>query len=199
MVDVPVGADLSQPLEIVLRDGGEVQGLVTFAEPPEGVKPLVLVSYSNDDMVTTDGVELASDGSYAISRVRPGDVRVILHLRDSEGIRNVIRPAVVENGKVTTVDFDVSEGRSGLEGVVSLADPKRSLTNGVVILWLQTAQGEEAVLRPVAADGSFRFEGLPAGSCSAEILGNYDDGSEAKATAVVNVNDGEITTWELRL
>ena len=184
---VALDADRENTVTIVLSKGGIVQGTVYYGDKPWPDQRLWLSIRGPGSYIAITG----ADGSYRFDRLKPGEVEISAEVwqrfdeRTSE-IRRVKRTANVVEGETVVVDFHITPATATVEGLVT-ADGKPF--NGVwVNLKIETADGQETFSYQVGADGSYKFEDVPAGS---GVLRVRDETSNMSRQAEFEIMDGE--------
>jgi len=176
-------------VEIVLRSGGRIEGVVTEAGEPV---PRAQVSGEHVRIEGSDRGASAStreDGTYSLAGLANGEYMVRAYLpnpiRNRPG-RSMRRPAVVAVEQVTVVDFDFLPADSAIEGVVTLDG--KPVANFSVEATIQTSDGEERIFeRSETGDGAYRIEPVPAGYVDLKVRA----GNRTKIVPV-NVPAGQV-------
>jgi len=176
-------------VEIVLRSGGSIEGVVTEAgEPVQGA----FVSGEHVRLEGSDRGPNAStraDGTYSLTGLANGEYMVRAHLpnpnRNRPG-RSMRRPAVVAAEQVTVVDFDFLAADSAIEGVVTLDG--KPVANFSVEATIQTLDGEERIYQnSETGEGAYRIEPVAAGYVDLKVRA----GNRTKIVPV-NVPAGQV-------
>ena len=189
-----------RPVEIVLSDGGAIEGNVTFA----GETALACeasIAFDDYHFVPEMTAAAAADGTFRIERVKPGEATVVLaigtDLPFQERLR-YIQTVSVQAGRTTAVHFDIQPYTGGLEGVLQY--PQDALPSRV-LLKLECATDTGAVKRValVAADGRFYFDRMPGGPATLEIDAGFQNHRRIATTVDVELPDGDIAYVEIPL
>ncbi len=182
----------NQPVDIILPSGGWIQGTVRFAEGMAAVSSHVSVGYFDDHFINSFA-EVQPNGFYEIDRVAPGEVVVSLFIKGANRFvesYKIAKLATVSEAEITTVDFDVLPHTARLEGVVTY--PERSNPRRVnIVLKMTTNHGEVRKTTIPTADGSFVFEGIPAGSGTIEVAADFQNQRSSSIFVPVDVPEGE--------
>ena len=176
-------------VEIVLRSGGQIEGVVTEAGEP------VYRAQVSGEHVRLEGIDRAAsastraDGTYSLPGLANGEYMVRAYLpnpnRNRPG-RSMQRPAVVAAEQVTVVDFDFLAADSAIEGVVTLDG--KPVANFSVEATVQTSDGEERIFeQSQTGDGAYRIEPVPPGYVDLKVRA----GTRTKVVPV-NVPAGQV-------
>lgn len=173
--------DPSTPVQIVLTQGGAVEGRIVGI--PDGRSVTVTVGWRS--------VETGSDGTFRIERLTPQEatLSVILQYGDEAESRRVLeRTVVIEDGKTIRVDLRFSEAYSRLAGSVTVIDV---LPESVYIkASFTTASGKETHLTAVQLDGRYQLEHLPSGGAEVEATARLQRGDEIRSRAEIEFGEG---------
>ncbi len=157
-VDVSLAAGQTIQVEIMLTDGGAVEGTVRL-----GGKPITAQIYAGrSDGSQGQNVAADANGVYTLGGLAEGEYHISASIQiPGGGNRNGQQQATVQTGMVTEVNFDFTTGDATVEGVVTMNGTP--VTEGHVGAMMSNA---ESVGSQLGADGSYRLEGLPAGAIS---------------------------------
>jgi len=194
------GGSPSQPLEIVLTEGGSVQGTVTFADG-SFLPCQASVAYDEAHFIPDMQVDVTEDGTFKIDRVQPGAVKVNVVVGTDLPWKERIflsKPAIVQTGATTVVDFTLHPLTGTLEGILSYPDgavPSRvSLKLNMQVDGLTVGRAVQAT-----PDGGFRFAGVPVGSGELEIDANFQNHRRIATTVRVDVIEDDFAYIEIPL
>ncbi|MCU0700492.1 MAG: carboxypeptidase regulatory-like domain-containing protein [Myxococcaceae bacterium] len=169
-VRVAVG-EARKDLVIELGDLGGVSGIVRRAGQPLASASLTLVNAFNEDAVASTSTLF--DGRFSLQAVPVG--RYLVQVR-AGAFSTIVGPFDHrDDGQPWTID--VAEGQV-LEGRV---EPPAA---GVAVRWRTGDWAGPATQTTTAADGTFRFEGVPAGALLLDA-----EGLEGAATATAKAGD----------
>jgi hypothetical protein len=173
---------------IVLSQGGSIEGEITLSgQPVSGQEVAVDYSLANHAISYCRGVTDAN-GLYRITHLPEGEPRVVVYPK--HGGNNVDKLAVVEEGRVSVVDFSFGADTE-IEGTVLFDDQPLAQTSVTI-----TVAGADGALQEfhtrTDSDGRYAFQSLPAGDVVLKVVQEAEDGSrtfvrtfEAPADAVV--------------
>lgn len=155
--------------EIVLYRGGTISGAVS--EDGAALMANIAVQDVFDGHVPSADLPTDAEGRYTLERLHPGEVKVTAIAGRDNGVpRHMAKNAVVEEGKVTYVDFDF-KASARIEGTVLIGD--RPAVDCPVHIAVDTIEGswEEAETQTDDA-GHYRFVSVPAGSVTLKAYGD---------------------------
>jgi hypothetical protein len=150
--------------EIVLAEGGTVEGYVTSGGQP---MPNSYVSISSGANFHQN-VQTDSDGYFQVSGLNDGTVNVSTNIQNGGNSQHRTTQAEVADGAVTRVDFDFAAGNSTVKG--TLTRDGIGVANARISLSIETGVESEAFSTQADANGQFYFSGLPGGT--ATLMGN---------------------------
>jgi len=150
---------------IVLQEAARVEGQVANAgDPLQGVT--VMANYSPEARMTRGWARTERDGTFAIEGLTPMTVSVEARFGEK---RRIEKRAFLEAGLTTRVDFDFAPASAVLEGRVTVNGQPPDL--GRLSLYIATrGEGPEIHETNALADGSYRFEDLPAGAAALKVF-----------------------------
>jgi len=160
---------------IVLSQGGSIEGEITFnGRPVSGQEVMVDYSLANHAISYSRGVT-DSKGSYRIAHLPEGEPRVVVYPK--HGGNNVDKLAVVEEGRVSVVDFSFGADTE-VEGTVLVdGDP---LAQAPVTVTVADVDGSMQEFRTKTdSDGYYSFESLPSGEVILKVVREVEDGWRA--------------------
>jgi len=192
----------TRPVEIVLTEGGIVEGVVSFADGTTPKPGNIRVVYPEGHEVPQEGqADVAEDGTFQIVRVQPGDVEVTLYVKDGANLEKqtiLSQWATVQAGATTTVDFHVQAWHAALQGVIDF--PRGALPTRVLLtLKLQTSEGTVSQTIFAGFDGGFRFEGLPPGEGEVAIDAMFQNHTRIATNVPVQVLNNDDSYIEVPL
>lgn len=178
----------SARVTIVLSQGGGIEGEVTFnGQPVSGQEVMVDYSLANHAISYCRGVTDAN-GLYRITHLPEGEPRVVVYPK--HGGNNIDKLAVVEEGRVSVVDFSFGADTE-IEGTV-LYDGQPLAQTSVTITVADADGAMQEFHTKTDSDGRYAFQSLPAGDVVLKVVQEAEDGSrafvrtfEAPADAVV--------------
>ena len=200
-VSVLADTDRTQPVRIVLGDGGTIQGTVTFAEGVTPTPSSVGVSYEVMHTLQDGEVPLGPEGIYAIDHVMAGEAtiyaRVNLEANFPDQITLKQTVQVAERG-VTTVDFVVQPGACTIEGTVQFPEGAHR-SNATIVVSIETPNGIVSKIQVIEYAGAFHLEGFPSGSGTVKIDAYFNDHARIVKEVPVDLKDGETTVLDIAL
>jgi len=151
-------------VEIVLGGGGAIEGIVLLdGEAASGIyvsaRKAEILGRGDSSQGNTDAT-----GSYRLRSLSDGEFLVQAYWynpSDRDRSRALERPAVVEAGQVTVVDFEFTAATSVVVGQITVdgqPEPGAHVTARI-----QCADGEERASTPADGQGMFRLDPVPAG------------------------------------
>lgn len=156
----------ARPVKIVLSLGGTLEGIAQWGNLAMG-NAKVRIGYAEGHYRSA---AVQPDGTYRITGLAPGEVDVQLSVRDQSrpAAHAVTRPALIEDGEATIVDFDIPPGNSAIEGAVLFPEGMTEHTD--IFVSFSTEHGTEEHFTVTGDDGRFRIDRLPAGVAAIEVL-----------------------------
>jgi len=198
--EIPAEAELSEPVEIVLSEGGSIQGLVCFPSEYERLDWDVFIRYPERHYLQRYRAELKPVGTYEFAQLTAGEARIGLDVRseDARTLRSFSRPVIIEDGRVTVADINVPEGSGVIEGTVSLGD-EYGFERILLRLDLATPAADERLELHSLADGTYRMDSVPAGSGVLEVEAQMHSGERIEASVFVEIGEGEVVRQDIDL
>ena len=186
-VAITVDARRATRVDICLTAGGEIEGTVRVGGTPSSGQ-WVNVYNASAPGGNQSGKSTDENGFYRLTGLAAGTVRVSVHLSDVQGSpsgRNITREAVVEDGLVTVVDFDVPLADALIEGAVTSGG--QPVKGGHVNVQVKGQGGmQESSYSAIKSDGTYRIESAPVGSVRLQVGAQTGDGGSWR-TKVVDV------------
>jgi large repetitive protein len=188
-VDVELNPRKNNPINLVLEQGGVIEGRVTLDGRPverAGIRvlPQIEVITTMDDLSETV-TKTNPDGTFRLTDLIPGDVNVILMMPQiiedgaSISIREVTRQAVVSPGLVTEVFFDL-QTHQGLITGATLHSQEHPFPVQIHVTIFNDA-GEEETFTTNTNNGRYMIENLPTGTARVvATLFDPDSGQRSK-------------------
>ncbi len=150
--------------EIVLAEGGTVEGYVTSGGQPMPNSYVNISSGANFHQ----NVQTDSDGYFQVNGLNDGTVNVSTNIQNGGNSQHRTTQAEVVDGAVTRVDFDFTAGNSTVEG--TLLRDGIGVSGARIGLSIDTGVGTETFSSQTDANGQFYFSDLPGGT--ATLRGN---------------------------
>ncbi len=157
-------------VDIVLRDGGTVNGTVTSGgTPAAGVSVSISrLSVSGKEYMVPVSAKTGPDGTFHMEQVPPGETNIMVafdkdakDLKDALAMRSIMRHMTVESGQTLTVALDLPAATAGIEGQVRVGG---SPATTAFVNFTCTRDGVESPSMAQAdANGFFKFDAVPAG------------------------------------
>lgn len=164
-------------VELVLREGASIEGIVTLAGRPV---PSASVSIFGSRASGRQSAMTDEAGRFELTGITPGSVAMHVSFTDQATGQGRQRNSttVAPAGQATVVNFDFAVSTGSLEGRVLGADGSERRLLVVVTV------GDESFHAQAESDGSFRFAGLPAGEGSLRVSGSGAQGWTNRSTAI---------------
>jgi hypothetical protein len=178
-IEVNLRAGLANHEEIVLAEGGTIEGYITSGGQPMPNSSVNIMSGGNFHQNT----QADSNGHFQFTGLPNGTVTVSTNIQNAGNSRHRNTQAEVAEGAVTRVDFDFIPGNSTVEGTVSRDGI--GVANARISLSILTGVESESFSTQADGNGQFYFSGLPGGT--ATLVGNISG---------IN-NDMRIVTFEI--
>lgn len=182
-----------RPVEIVLMEGGTIEGAVSFAEGTEAKVCQVIAVYNEGHQIPEMSVDVSPDGTFRIDRVQPGEVKVLLEVGADLNFfeqDRLSQNVSVHPGRIATVDFEVQAATGTLDGVLQY--PQGALPSDVqVMIEFVSDRGTVSKSALVGQGGTFGFEGLPTGPASLTVSANFQNHRRIVTIVPVEVTEGD--------
>lgn len=180
---------------ITLREGGRIQGIITYGDEPVGNVTVTAV-IPEKQTASYHGLS-GPDGRYEVTAVPPGEVTVTAHPSSRAGMAfsNFRTNAFVTEGQVTVVNILYPATSSTLEGLISQAG---IIGEGRVVLDVETQAGRYRFNGRIEVDGTYRLEQLPAGSGTLNIYAKFGDSNYSRRTVKVEIAEGLVVERNIR-
>ncbi|HIJ64584.1 MAG TPA: sigma-70 family RNA polymerase sigma factor [Candidatus Hydrogenedentes bacterium] len=172
----PDSSSHTQRTEIVLSEGGRVEGTVLYDGQPHEPRGHALIYFDEDDeYMPPVTMRLEPDGSYGFDHVPAGEILVKVQVNPGTHTMWFVKKwALVANGKRTQVHFDIASGNASLEGTIHFVGP--SPPQACVKLYMDTAAGATEMQTNVSLpSGHYGAVNLPSGTVDIEVIG-YEPG-----------------------
>ena len=164
-------------VEIVLSDGGAVEGYVTLnggAVPGANVSvyPSAAVEEDDSDMPYVDHNARTDDqGFYRIGALPEGAASVHCSIREGTGQRSKSIDATLTTGLIVNANFDFqSAGNASVEGYITDVDGT-ALRGAHISIFMQSADPEgQGVSATSDAEGYYRLDGLAPGRTMINVM-----------------------------
>ena len=174
-------------VEIVLGGGGSIQGTVLDGAIPLPHQTIMasrlIPPRARKDAITDD------DGAYTIEGLPPGEVELIAKLQRPGNTEPVPvrlqKQAVIEEGQVTTVDFQLADASSSIEGLITVGGepPAMAIIKGYVA----GEAGDTFFNTSAMADGTYSVRNLPAGDAWLEVTVKLVEGPVRRKNIPITV------------
>ncbi len=188
-----VDSSRTQPevIEIILTNGGTIEGHVTFPPQPGG-RAVVTIEHSDGHRLSNDEAVANPDGTFELTGLTPGEAvaRIMVRYGDPPSFRTVPFPVLIQDNGVTRIDLELPPASGGIQGTVAItgvdATPER------VWGYFTTPLGDEEHFTFVMPDGSYQLVHVPAGSGVLRLEARDKDGNQMEASIPVEVGEGEV-------
>ncbi|MFA6241219.1 MAG: sigma-70 family RNA polymerase sigma factor [Candidatus Hydrogenedentales bacterium] len=161
--EMPQGADLTQPLTIVLGVGGTVEGHLTFeSQPPSDVSAYIFLKEEASEGEPRQA-QCDPEGRYQFEHVTYGDASADIWVEkksDSTGRRSFSRTVHVAAGATSPVDFDLPIYTGSLQGAITIGG-KPPKEGQVIASWTSPAGEAETAQISCNGEGNYVLESLP--------------------------------------
>ena len=184
-------------VQVVLERGGRIEGHVRRGgQPVEGLPVSVLPAARTDRRPPS--VDTGPDGRYAIETVPTGEMLVVVRSEKESSPTAYLarRPAIVETGAVTVVDFDLPMATCVLEGTVTANGGPAPAAH--VVVKVSGTDYEMDRWQRVEPDGRYRFEGLPPGAAALRVEVEVRPGRRHWKTLNLALTEGEIVRRDVQ-
>ena len=208
-VTVTAGQDLAG-IDATLVKGASISGKITMPAGMDPSRTHVSVFNADSQAGLNIGTSVASDGTYKVAGLNPGSYKLQFSAygtgalsqwyKDAASFASATPVAVAAGEDVASVDAALAKGAS-ISGTVSA--PAGVAVSGVTVsAYLGDARATYAGNTSVGPDGTYRFEGLPAGSYKLQFSGNrsgavsqwYNNATTFEAAEAVPVTAGQDVT-----
>ena len=164
--------------EIIMAKGGAIEGNVRFdGEPVPGQNVDVSVDDIGHDVKTDDS------GYYIVEDIRPGEVTVSVWLAstDSLDLPKLLQTheTLIENNKVTTLDFDFGDEGCLLEGIVTLNG--ELARGGIVTFETQSGEEDREHYSSIGRDGRYAIDSASPGKVRMIVMVDVHAGEQGDA------------------
>ncbi len=168
-VSVNLTPRIENKVDIVMSTGGTVEGRIT----ENGKTPLagqyVYVQVNNDHRQTQSD----SNGRYSLAGLPDGKFHVSSNYQSGASNRSQSSTVNVKDGFVSEVNFDFRPGSSVVEGTIYTQPGVTISGESWVSGQVQTATGTmESYGTQTQSDGTYRLEGVVAGTLMIQVHGN---------------------------
>ncbi len=206
-VGVSPVAGAVQHVEIVLSLGGVIEGTVTLGKVPMPNQSISMHSVQGQGGMP-QGIQTAqtdADGAYRLMGVLPGDVMVNAHLNLGEGgvmnQRSQSRPARVEEGQVTVVDFHFDEADAAIEGYVTRNGVATSAHVNALAAASEAGGGppSEQHMAQADAQGFYRIDNIPSGTYRLMVAAFSPESPGVQRSVTVVAESGKVTRCDVEL
>ncbi|HIJ65907.1 MAG TPA: carboxypeptidase regulatory-like domain-containing protein, partial [Candidatus Hydrogenedentes bacterium] len=180
---------------IVLARGGDIEGYVRVGGQPAAGVSLSAISV---DGAGRQSARTDDNGFYVLKALPPGLIQVRGHYGGGGGGRNLEQQAVVEEDKVTEVNFDIAAGTATVAGAVQI----ENVPAGSIRVTLSVASGsgtEEMTAQVQERDGAYSYsiEGVPAGACTLAAQVYTHNSLRSAAPITLEVRDGQAVRQDI--
>ncbi len=189
---VSLSPNSTNRVEIVLPDGGTVEGLVRVGgAPKEGV---YVNAYDQTNPNSQRNAQTGADGRYRIGGLAPGPLNIGAHVSTQNNRnRSSNKQVEVDEGMSATVNFDFNADAT-LEGYVTRSgEPVKHAWIGVTIG--SPDDGGENVGTETDGNGYFRIEGIASGA--ATVTANDNQGGSKRVQTTLT--SGTVTRVDIDL
>jgi len=189
-VEATVSRGQTTHLDIVLSGGGWVEGTVYEGETPLSGQPVMARALHEVQAVKT--VQTDESGYYSIRGLPSGSTEIVVERQPDEPYGLPIRltkKAVIEEGLVTDVDFQIKDASASIKGLVTVAGvpaPQARITGTV------TGAGSDSAFGTYSdANGQWTVENLPPGEAWIQIAAIVSDDREQTKNLPLDIVAGQ--------
>jgi len=208
MTVVTPSSSAAQPVEIILQQGGRIEGIVTRdGEPVERAWIMLMFGESWDQARISEQDErntfTGSDGTYVFERA-PENASAVrcMSYPGRSCVRNDTKEVQVRNGETATVDFNLPSTGSVVQGVVTI-DGQSPRNVGVKIIPESPSDATEITAYIRGNVGHYEAPDLPPGPISLEVIAYFGNSVEATpqtlATESFTIGEGEVIEKNFQL
>ena len=186
--DITPTHEHSSTLDIVLTEGGIIEGVVKLLGEPIPNTFIMALDESGKN-IEIENSQTDKEGRYRITRLAPGDYTVYTNINDFSRTIKVF--AEVADGMVTDADILFDDSQHSLSGLITLnGETPWSLT---VQANVQSTTGLETTSVRAKDSSTYTIENLPAGEAEINVYASLRDGSRAKSTFTLTIEEGNYT------
>ncbi len=198
-VAVELAAGRVTPVEIVLGEGGQVEGTVRRGNQPLA-GTYVSLRYTDQSNQSRTYAHTNAQGFYSIKGLPAGTAVVYAQVYRNNGTSqgNTEKSALVEEGHVTTVDFNLAGGTAVIEGAIRCDGvvPPRARISAMV-----SSEGSlpEIFSGSMDAQGNYQITGLPGGPVTLEVVATVSENEQLERSVQVEAIDGQTVRQDIQL
>lgn len=164
-IDLNLSRSSENSGEIVLNQGGVVEGTVRLGGSPVADVTVSLTANPNGRVTRTD-----KNGAYRIAGLGEGRSNVSTSIREGGSYRNQNQTVDLFDEMTTTVNFDFAPGTSSIEGTIYLNAETPIQEQAYLSATIETGTGAvESSSTQTNGTGAYLFENLPAGSVQLRV------------------------------
>ncbi|HIJ64436.1 MAG TPA: sigma-70 family RNA polymerase sigma factor [Candidatus Hydrogenedentes bacterium] len=198
---VTINPSVSTQVEIVLGEGGTLEGMVSLNGKPLDAGYSVVARFP-DGKSGQKGTRAPKGGTYSISGLMPG-VTVVHCEAGREGTQTSGFAARLEaeveiaHGEITIADFDFVSGyRAAVEGTVTVDGTPFC---GHILFWTYRDNGMREYFWIEIEDGYYCLENIPAGALGARVSGVVAGGALVEREFTVETRSGEVVRHDIEI
>lgn len=186
--DIRPTREHSTTLDIVLNEGGVIEGVVSLrGEPIPDYRIMALNDAGTNIEIENNRTD--EHGRYRITRLTPGEYTVYTNVDNFS--RTVKVFAEVAEGMVTEADILFGDTPHSLSGSVTLnGEVPWSLS---IQANVQSDKGLETISARSKDSSAYLIENLPAGEAAFTVYASLRDGTQGKDTFTLGIEDGSYT------
>jgi hypothetical protein len=200
MVTVTPGSSAATNIQLVMGTGGQVEGHVLLDGQPQQEAWVSVAPVQNQggfNLNLNRSARTDAQGAFKIDSVMPGEMQVSAGVSiGGNRSRGKNQRITIQEGQVTTVDFDFVGQTAALEGTVTMP----ANAQGWVSVEVATEDGStESSGIQVSASGQFRIDNLPPGHATVTAFAQVGQSGSQSPKKEVDLAANSVTQIELEV
>jgi len=189
-------------IKLVLGSGGFIEGTINVGGRPATSGYGVSLNMMNEEgsgRGYSAQADLDGNGKFIFSGLPEGKAHLTVYGNQPTSTRrNISKTVTIVADQVTTVEFDISEGNAGIEGIIAREGQPVPNASVNLMIWTDEENTEQAHVQ-ADSSGAYKFEGLPAGNATL-IVHVFEQGqpNQQRSFQVV-LQDREMTRHDVEL
>ncbi len=196
-VDVSLALGQATTVEIVMTGGATIEGTVSANGVPMANQHVYIQSNQGGGHQSTQS---DANGFYTIEKVAAGEISVHARIQRDGATKTQSKTVTVQGGYTTTVDLNVEFGTAAVEGRLTVGGQPVNQAHVAAIYAGGDNTSPEQVQGQVSPDGTYRIEGLSAGTH--RIMANAAaPGSDQRRMRMIEitVQDGQTVQLDIEV